>query len=134
MALAAAWPRAMNAGCSVAVGEDCGFLGDFMAGVSFPRLVVEDRARKRRCVAIVDFGASNRGGWGSQRTQFEVNFTAQSLCNPDHGVEGEVGVAAEDFGDVGGWEKVTSEQWSVIRDNEFTHQIPRAAMAFSAVR
>ena len=42
------------------------------------------------------------GDFAGERAEFEIHFAVQGLGDFDHGFEGEIGVATEDFGDVGG--------------------------------
>lgn len=67
----------------------------------FPGFVVEDRAWVRNGVTVADFGAAAWRELPIQGAQLEVDFAVQGLGDAGHGFEGEVGVAAKDFGDVG---------------------------------
>lgn len=65
-------------------------------------LIVEHRTWLGSNVAVADFGLSQWGGNGWQWSESDCEFTAQGGSYFDHGIEGEIGFAAEDLGDVSG--------------------------------
>ena len=73
-----------------------------LRGVESAGLIVEHGTRLGSDVAVADFGVSLLGGNGGQWSESDREFTAQGGGDLDHGIEGEIGFAAEDLGNVGG--------------------------------
>ena len=64
-------------------------------------IVVEHGGLAGGDVAVVDFGALLSRG-GGQRFHADREFAAEGGGDFHHGIQGEVGIAAQDLGDVGG--------------------------------
>jgi hypothetical protein len=73
----------------------------FMGLLESRGFVVEHGGLAGGDVAVVDFVALLSGG-GGQRFHADREFTAEGGGDFHHGIEGEIGVAAQDLGDVGG--------------------------------
>ena len=65
-------------------------------------LIVEHGTRLGSNVEVADFGVSLLSGNGFHWLESDREFTAEGCGDFDHGIEGEIGFAAENLGDVGG--------------------------------
>jgi hypothetical protein len=83
----------------IMVGGDCWQASRVVESAG---LIVEHGTRLGSNVAVADFGVSLLVGNGCQWPESDHEFTAEGSGDFDHGIQGEIGFAAEDLGDVGG--------------------------------